>query len=246
MAQFRYPRFFAHRGGGALAPENTLAGIALAARLGYRGVEFDTMLSADGVAVLIHDETLERTTDGYGSVAQTPLASLSRLDAGARFHPAYAGSHLPTLVEALDLCAHLKLIANVEIKPAASLEAETGAAVAQLCERRTGAALLLSSFAPEALAAARELAPDLPRALLFESVPKDWRAQLAHLDCLSLHCAARHMSAGLAAELATAAIPWACYTVNRLEEAERLFALGASALFTDRLDLFAEPGGMQI
>jgi len=237
MAQFDYPRFFAHRGGGALAPENTLTGMALAAKLGYRGVEFDAMLSSDGVPVLIHDETLERTTNGSGEVAGTALGSLRALDAGCRFHAAFADTPLPTLEEAFDLCARLDLVANVEIKPAAGLAVETAAAVASLA---AGREVLLSSFAPEALAAARLVAPQLPRALLFDEVPENWRERLAALDCVALHCAAVHMSAGLAAALAAAGIPWACYTVNHPEEAERLFALGASALFTDRLDLFAD------
>ncbi len=240
MGPFRYPRFFAHRGGGALAPENTLAGIALAARLGFRGVEFDTMLCADGVPFLIHDETLERTTDGSGDVARTAAADLARLDAGCRFHPAYAGTPAPTLEQALDLCARLDLVANVEIKPATGLARETGAAVGRLLARRNPAALLASSFSPEALEAARQAAPAIPRALLLESVPKNWPDLLAGSDCFALHCAAGEMSAALAADLAAAAIPWACYTVNRAADAERLFALGARALFTDRLDLFAD------
>ena len=240
MGAFRYPRLFAHRGGGALAPENTLAGIALAARLGFRGIEFDTMLSADGVPFLIHDETLERTTDGAGDVARTAAAELARRDAGCRFHPAYAGTPLPTLEQALDLCARLDLIANVEIKPAAGLARETGAAVGLLLARRDPAALLASSFSPEALDAARRTAPAIARALLVEAVPEGWRQLLASSACVALHCAAAQMDAVLAAELAAARIPWACYTVNRADDAERLFAMGACALFTDRLDLFAD------
>ena len=238
MAAFSYPRFFAHRGGGACAPENTLAGIALAARLGYRGVEFDVMLSQDGVPLLIHDETLARTTDGSGEVGQTSLAHLRSLDAGSRFHPAYAGTAIPTLAEALALCARLGLIANVEIKPAAGQAVPTGAAVGRLLAGCGAEAVLLSSFAAEALAAARREAPQLPRALLFEAVPEDWHRRLADLDALALHCAAERMTPPLAADLAAAGRPWACYTVNRPAQAEQLFALGAAALFTDRLDLF--------
>src|SRR2546422_6860489 len=69
-----HPRVVCHRGGGALAPENTLAGIRKAAATGFGGVEFDVMLSADKVPLLIHDETLERTTDGRGAVSATPYA----------------------------------------------------------------------------------------------------------------------------------------------------------------------------
>ncbi len=239
---WNYPRYIAHRCGGALAPENTLAGLRLAARLGYRAVEFDVMLSADGVPLLIHDETLERTTDGSGSVAATPLARLCQLDAGLWHHRAFAGERLPTLEQTLAACRALGLAANIEIKPAAGFEAETGAAVARLIERSAqawqGVPLLFSSFSEPALAAARAAAPALPRALLVEAIPADWLARLQQLECFALHCAARHLQAEQAAEIAAAGVPLACYTVNRPEDAERLFAAGVAAIFTDRLDLF--------
>lgn len=238
MGGYCYPRLFAHRGGGALAPENTLAGIRLAARLGYRGVEFDVMLSRDGMPVLIHDESLERTTDGAGEVARTPLAELSRLDAGSRFHRAFAGEPIPLLEQALDCCARLGLTANIEIKPAAGLAEETGRAVGGRVASSGPGAVLLSSFSQAALAAARLIAPAVPRALLFEAVPSDWQLRLSGLDCLALHCAARHLTPELAAAMVAAGIPFACYTVNARAAAAGLFAAGAAALFTDRLDLF--------
>src|SRR6266568_3977912 len=82
-----YPRVVGHRGGGALAPENTLAGIRKAAAMGFGGVEFDVMLSADKVPLLIHDETLERTTDGRGAVSAAPYAKLAGLEAVRRARP---------------------------------------------------------------------------------------------------------------------------------------------------------------
>ena len=238
---WRYPRYIAHRGGGALMPENTLAGLKLAARLGFRAVEFDAMLSADGVPVLIHDETLERTTDGRGRVAETSLELLRVLDAGARQHRAFAGEPLPTLEQALEVCHALDLSANIEIKPASGQEAETGSAVARLAQiaahRWPMAALLLSSFSECALAAARQVAAELPRALLVEAIPPDWQARLQQSDCVALHCAAKHLQLQRAAEVAAAGFPLACYTVNRPEQAARLFASGVTAIFTDRLDL---------
>ena len=118
------PRWFAHRGGGVLAPENTLAGIRLAARLGYRAVEFDVMLSGDGTPVLIHDETLERTTNGVGLVSETPDSVLFSLDAGC-------GEPIPRFAEAAALCRELGLLANVEIKPATGFEGQTAEVVAK-------------------------------------------------------------------------------------------------------------------
>src|SRR2546425_7902993 len=144
-----YPRIIGHRGGGTLAPENTLAGIRKAATMGFGGVEFDVMLSADKVPLLIHDETLDRTTNGQGSVAATPYARLASLDAGAWFGPEYRGERVPTLEQAGKLCVELGLWANVEIKPAQGFERETGAAAAKLALelwRGASPAPLLSSF----------------------------------------------------------------------------------------------------
>ena len=239
---WRYARYIAHRCGGALAPENTLAGLRLAARLEYRAVEFDVMLSADGVPVLIHDETLERTTNGGGVVAELSAAELVRLDAGIKHHRAFAGELLPTLLQTLDACRALGLAANIEIKPAAGHEAVTGKVVARQVLAHARAwpevQLLLSSFSATALATALEEAPQLPRALLVEAVPADWRSRLLELQCTALHCAARHLQPGQAREIVAAGFPLGCYTVNRPEDAAPLFAAGVSAVFTDRLDLF--------
>jgi glycerophosphoryl diester phosphodiesterase len=232
-----YPRIIAHRCGGALTPENTLAGLRLAARLGCHGVEFDAMLAADGVPVLIHDETLERTTSGRGRVADMSSTKFAQLDAGSRHHPAFAVEPAPTLDQALRLCAALGLWANVEIKPTGGQEAETGRVVARHAAAATGK-LLLSSFSATALCAAAEEAPQLPRAMLVEAIPVDWRNRMEEARARALHSSARALTAEAAAALRAAGLPLACYTVNRRDDAERLFAMGVSAVFTDRPDLW--------
>jgi glycerophosphoryl diester phosphodiesterase len=239
-----YPRIIAHRCGGAAAPENTLAGLRAAARLGGRGarpgVEFDVMLSRDGVPVLIHDESLERTTDGRGRVADHDLAELKRLDAGVALAPAFCGERIPSLAEAWQLCAELGLWANVEIKPAAGHDAETGAAVGRfLAARRRRDAGIVSSFSDVALQACADEAPDIPRALLVDAIPPDWRERLARNGCVALHCAAppSALPAGLE-EVLAAGIPVACYTVNSRAAGDRLLAAGVAAIFTDRPDLW--------
>lgn len=232
-----YPRIIAHRCGGALAPENTLAGLHIAARLGCRGVEFDAMLAADGRPVLIHDETLQRTTSGRGRVAGTSSAALAGLDAGCRHHPAFAAEPLPTLDEALRLCAALGLWANVEIKPSAGHEVETGRVVARHAAGAQGP-LLLSSFSATALCAAGAEAGPLPRALLVEAIPGDWRERMAQCDAQALHASAGALTDRARQAVLDAGFPLACYTVNRRDAAERVFALGVSAVFTDRPDLW--------
>lgn len=241
--KWTHPRLIAHRGGGALAPENTLAALRKAAELGCRGVEFDVMLSGDGTPVLIHDETLERTTDGRGRVADTSDAELARLDAGSWYGAPFAGEPVPSFGDAAELCQALGLWANVEIKPASGHEAETGRRVA-LAARELWAGLpppLLSSFSPAALAAARAAAPELPRGLLVEAPPADWLTTLRRLGCVSLHCGREHFSPGLLAEARAAAIPLLLYTVDDPDDAAELLRLGVAALFTDRPDLLSVP-----
>lgn len=229
------PRWFAHRGGGALAPENTLAGIRLAARLGFAAVEFDVMLSGDGTPVLIHDETLERTTNGRGLVCETPDAQLFALDAGN-------GERVPRYAEAVAACREYGLLANVEIKPAAGFERQTAETVAGLSVglwQGAGVQPLISSFSLEALEVARDLAPQIPRGVLFERVPADWLNTVRHLQAVSLHCAARLVNDDVLAEAQANGIAVLCYTVNTEKAAKSLFSRGVNAVFTDRLDLFA-------
>jgi glycerophosphoryl diester phosphodiesterase len=235
-----HPRILAHRGGGALAPENTLAGLRKAAQLGFGGVEFDVMLSADAVPVIIHDETLERTTNGRGAVAETPYAALARLDAGSWFGAGYGSEHVPSFEETGRLCVELGLWANVEIKPSPGFERETGAAAARLAKalwRNASSAPLLSSFQAAALEEARAAAPELDRGFLTDRVGPDWRAEAARLGCVSVHTNFKHLTAARAKEIRDAGYWLLCYTVDDPDTARKLFSWGVDAIFTDRLDL---------
>ena len=238
-----YPRIIAHRCGGALAPENSLAGLGIAARLGCRGVEFDVMLSADAVPLVIHDETLERTTTGRGLVAEMSAEEIRRFDACGKFHKAYGTSPIPTLEEAMASIAAQGLWANIEIKPAKGHEIATGTIVGQWLAKHWNGHGVISSFAQEALIAAlRETQPsrpEFPYAALFERLPADWSAILARTGANAVHLAARYITAVEASTLKVLGVPWACYTVNSTDEATRLFALGCAAIFTDRPDLWA-------
>ena len=212
-----------------------MAGICLAASLGYKAVEFDVMLSGDGTPVLIHDETLARTTNGTGLVCDTPDSVLFALDAG--------GEPIPRFSEAAMLCRELGLLANIEIKPAAGYEIETAKRVADLATRLWfGAAVqpLISSFSREALEIARDLAPHIPRGILFEAVPHDWLGEMIRLQAHTLHCHADQLTDSVLAEAIAQHIPILCYTVNSPEQAKSLFARGVAAMFTDRLDLFVD------
>lgn len=246
-AAWPHPRWIAHRGGGILAPENTLAGLHAAARAGYRAVEFDVMLTGDGTPVLMHDETLERTTDGRGRVDQWSDAEIGRLDAGRWHGAAFAGEPVPTFAAAADLCLALGLWANVEIKPCSGHERETGRIVARLARElwsASGVQPLLSSFSGAALEEAGRVAPELPRGLLFGRIPRDWFVRMSALGCRALHCNYRRLSPVILDSAASHGVPVVCYTVNDPDEARRLLAAGVSALITDRLDLL--PSGAAV
>ena len=157
----------AHRGASSYAPENTFAAFDLALELGARELEFDVQESADGELVVIHDDTVNRTTDGTGEVAGLALAALGGLDAGTWFGPRYAGERIPTFAGVLDRYgARARL--HVELKGrTASLTGKTVDSI-----RRHGAAgvVTLTSFQKERLVEARACAPELPAGWLVRSV----------------------------------------------------------------------------
>ncbi|MEX3943564.1 glycerophosphodiester phosphodiesterase [Paraburkholderia sp. BR10937] len=238
-----YPRVAAHRGGGTLAPENTLAGLRTGASLGHTLVEFDARLSVDNVAFLLHDDTVNRTSNGHGAAACMRYAELSTLDAGSWRDARFTGEPMPTLAQVAVCCRELGLAANVEIKPCAGRDVETGrmvgAEAARLWEQETQAGMppLLSSFSYAALEAARESAPQLPRGLLFERVPADWREQTAALECVSLHASHRHLDEALVERIKSAGLFILAYTVNDLDRARQLVSWGVDTVCTDRIDL---------
>ncbi len=232
MSRWPYPRILAHRGGGKLAPENTLGAIRLGAQMGFKGVEFDVMLAGDGTPVLMHDETLQRTTNGRGRVAELSHAHMASFDAGK-------GERIPRFEEAARLCRELGLWANVELKPAQGHERRTGDAVARMAaEHWRGAPLqpVLSSFSPLALAAARQAAPQLPRGLLVGRIPSRWREMLQDLECFALHANYRALNARITDEAHQAGCAVLAWTVNDRRAARKLLGWGVDCLVTDRLD----------
>jgi glycerophosphoryl diester phosphodiesterase len=233
-----FQRILAHRGAGVLAPENTLVALRVAASLGFGGVEFDVKLAACGTPVLMHDETVDRTTDGSGRTADLDVAHLRRLDAGSWFGNEFAGEHVPTLEAAIALCRSLGLWANIEIKPDPGTEARTGQAVAALAARLwadASPAPLLSSFSETALSAAGAAAPALPRALLVVEPPGDWEARLRGLACRALHCAHEHIGRALVEAVHRAGFGLLAFTVNDAARAVTLFEWGVDAIVTDEL-----------
>ena len=245
-----YPRWIAHRGAGKLAPENTLAAFRAGAGHGYRMFECDVKLSADGVPFLMHDATLQRTTNaalligaGHSAVGgEHPWGDLSRLDAGSWHSRAFAGEPLPTLANVAQFCLRNGYFLNIEIKPTPGLERETGAVVAQHAARLwQGAAVppLLTSFHPDALQAARDARPELPRGLLLDTLWTGWLETALTLGCVAVVCNHALWDTSSVTQAKSAGFRCLSYTVNDEWAAQRLIDLGTDGIITDRVDLFA-------
>lgn len=234
-----YPLWIAHRGAGLLAPENTLAAFRLGAAHGYRAFECDVKLSADGVPFLLHDATLERTTSGQGRAADLTWSALSQLDAGAWHSRAYAGEPPLTLQALARWIRANGFLLNIEIKPTPGDEWDTGRAVARaVTDLWRGAAVppLLSSFRPESLAGAREIAPELPRGLLLDTLWPGGLEMSRDLGCVAVITNHLLMDASLRRTIQRAGQRALCYTVNELADVERLRGLKIDGLITDAVD----------
>lgn len=236
-----YPVGFAHRLGGALAPENTLAGLLLAHQLGVRAVECDVQLTANGVAVIAHDEMLARTTSGSGVLSQHTAAELAALDAGSHHHPAFSGERLPTLQRLAAISRQLEMAVNLELKPFAGDREMGGEVARQIGQHWQGASLLplVSSFSVAALAGVRQQAPALPLALLVDDISAEVIAQAQSLHCCALHVAYRALTAAWVAQLHARGLAVMAWTVNRPEDMLLLRHWGVDMLCSDRPDLLA-------
>jgi glycerophosphoryl diester phosphodiesterase len=250
LPHWPYPRWIAHRGAGRLAPENTLAAFRLGASHGYRIFECDVKLSEDGVPFLMHDATLQRTTNakvkigaGHSAVGgEHPWSTLSQLDAGSWHSRAYAGEPLPTLDAIAAYCLHNGYYLNIEIKPTPGTERHTGEVVAQHAARLwQGQAMppLLTSFDPEALEGAQASAPELPRGLLLDTLWTGWVETALSLGCQAIVCNHALWDLSSVTQAKSAGFRTLSYTVNDDWAAQRLIALGTDGIITDRVDLFS-------
>ncbi|WP_369311884.1 glycerophosphodiester phosphodiesterase [Providencia rettgeri] len=239
MSDWPYPHIVAHRGGGKLAPENTLAAIDVGARFGHTMIEFDAKLSADGQIFLLHDDTLERTSNGVGVAGKLSWETLLTLDAGSWYSTEFAGEHLPSLEQVAERCRQYAMMANIEIKPTTGLEIETGTLISLAARELWNGqvAPLLSSFSIEALEAAQKTVPELPRGLLLDDWREDWQQLTTQLDCISIHLNHQLLDKARVKMLKQAGLRILVYTVNKPARARELLLWGVDAICTDCIDV---------
>jgi glycerophosphoryl diester phosphodiesterase len=241
-----WPLWIAHRGAGKLAPENTLAAFRVGASHGYSMFECDVKLSADGVPFLLHDATLERTTNGRGDAGSRPWAELSRLDAGSWHSRTFAGEPMASFEAIATYCLANDHALDIEIKPSPGRERETGEAVAREAARRwAGRSLppLLTSFEVPALEGARAAAPELPRGLLIDRLFDGWFACAQQLGAVAVVANYRLCDAAMIERLHAAGLWAMAYTVNDASVARALLAIGLDGVCTDAVDRLSPRAG---
>jgi glycerophosphoryl diester phosphodiesterase len=225
---------YAHRGASAEAPENTLAAFRRAVEVGADGIELDVHLSRDGLPVVIHDDALDRTTDGEGFVAAYDCEELRTLDAGSWFDPGFAGEPLPTLDETLSLLAG-RLRLNLEVK-----DARAAMAILEQLHDYPQAEVVISSFDYGVLSGLRRVAHDLPLAVLYDS--GNWRMALARAEALravAFHPHADRITRPLLAACRQLRLPVFVWTVDEPQQARSLARLGVAGVFTN------DPAGLR-
>jgi glycerophosphoryl diester phosphodiesterase len=241
------PRVVGHRGAATYAPENTLASLREARRRGASWVEFDVKLSGDGVAMLMHDDSLKRTAGLDRLASATPWSEIQGLDAGAWMAPRFTGERVPSFVEAIACLRGEGLGANVEIKPCPGREAETARAAVETLRKHWPARLptpLMSSFQDAALAAARDAAPEYPRAILIDALKDDWRARAEAVGAVGVNTNGKKLVPARAAEIKAAGYLLSVYTINDANQARALVAMGVDCVISDAPDvILAALGG---
>ena len=229
------PVIFAHRGASAYAPENTLAAFQLALEQGAQAIEFDVKLSADGDVVVIHDQTVDRTTNATGDVARLPLADLRELDAGAWFGAGFRGEKIPTLHEVFAAFGET-LLMNIELTNYATpFDALVPKVVDLIKKYGLERQVWFSSFYPHNLMRAARLLPSVPRAqLIWPGRAGGWQRVWGRI----INVQAEHPWQG---DITAAYVENAhqrnrrvhSWTVNDPSDMRRLSALQIDGIFTD-------------
>ncbi|MGV8853014.1 MAG: glycerophosphodiester phosphodiesterase family protein [Devosia sp.] len=231
----------AHRGASAVAPENTIAAFRAAKEQGARWVELDVALLGDGTLVVMHDSTLDRTSSGYGSLADITQAELVRIDAGSWFDPRFAGEVIPTFEQTLAALGELELNVNVEIKQHAhhkSLAQLTDAVHKSLQDRNERTGIMISSFDDQALAAMARLDADYHLAMLWNEVPADWQAVLDAIPAKAVHLNYRNLTFSFLEATQNRDIAVRAWTCNVPEKLAPFWAEGLAGVITDNPKLY--------
>lgn len=239
---FTIDRVIAHRGASAYAPENTLAAFQKAAALGCHWVEFDVMLNADHEAFVFHDTDLQRVTNGHGEFGLATTAYLQSLDCGSWFGKGFQQQKIVPFHEMLQWLNQNNMHANIEIKPYTGMVTETTRTVLSELHRHWPKEKnwpLVSSFEYGALQLCRDIIPDLPLGLLLADWQEDWLKLAQAINCYSIHLSCRIITPARIQAIKQQGFKILVYTVNQRKLAQKLFACGVDAIFSDYPDIMS-------
>ncbi|MCC6598885.1 MAG: glycerophosphoryl diester phosphodiesterase [Alphaproteobacteria bacterium] len=239
----KIPRIIGHRGAAGYAPENTLEGIYTAADMETSWIELDVKLTKDQIPIIFHDDTLERTTNGSGNVADMTFEDIRQLEAGSWFSDSFAGIQIPTLEEAIDAILECNLGLNLEIKPCLGREKETAEVALDILSQiwDDHDRLLISSFSHIAMETALDMAHDWHRGFLLpEEWPENWEDIARYLEISAFHVNGHHCTPEHIKTLLRFEKPILAYTINEPEQAQILQQWGVDGFFSDTPDVISE------
>lgn len=231
------PSIIAHRGSSMHAPENTIAAFELAVAQNADGIELDVKLCADGQVVVIHDQTVDRTSNGVGHVSELPLAALKELEVGSWFSPEFSGESIPTLGEVFESIGK-KTFINVELTNYESIRDNLPDKVVELIKKHSLAQrILFSSFNPLALRSAHRLLPAAPIGLLAQpGIKGAWARSFFGrwiVPYQALHPELGNTSSTLIHRHHKRGKRVYSYTVNEPDDLRSLYKMGIDGVFTD-------------
>lgn len=252
----KLPKVIGHRGACAYAPENTLESIHTAADIGAEWVELDVKITKDGVPIIFHDDTLDRTTNGSGNVAEMDYEDIKQLEAGSWYAESFVGVKIPTLEEAIEVLINLNLGLNLEIKPCPGREKETAEIALDVLSQYWDdhERILISSFQHVCLEVARDMTTDWARGLLIggespeiwldsinnRNMPDNWQDVADYLDVKTVNLSRNLAKRETIEEIIDLDLHPLVYTINDPMEARQLQSWGVEAMFSDEPDTILE------
>ncbi|GIN56248.1 glycerophosphodiester phosphodiesterase [Lederbergia ruris] len=227
-------KIFAHRGSSGTHPENTITAFKEAVRLGVDGIELDIQLTKDGELVVIHDYTLDRTTDGTGKILDYTVEELKAFDAGSKFSPEFAGETIPTFREVLALLQDTNIELNIEIKK--PVKEDTGIEekmIQELEKYQYSNRSIISSFNHDSLKRVISINKDLECAILYMKKFENPWEYAAEIGAKALHTYRPETDREMVTEAQHKGFPVRVFTINKAEDMTKFFETKVAAIFTD-------------
>lgn len=237
----KFPLIFAHRGFRAAAPENTMAAFEAALKLPIDGVEFDVQMTGDQKLVVIHDETLDRTTNGFGYIKDHTYSEIQKYDAGSWFSKEFAGQKVPLLDDVLALLSKYDVLVHIELKTGFVPYKGIEELMVRLVDKyKMKERVIVSSFNPSSIKNVKLINPSYKTALLQEEVLSNTIDFVKELKAEAVHVNYENIDAADVERFHESDIPVRCYTVNDQADMEKIISAKVDGVFTDKPDVMIE------